>query len=55
MHARPADARQASALGLQTGSPTLAGAHRWSDAQGIIEYGEWCLPPRMTIGYEYTP
>ncbi|MCX5203001.1 GntR family transcriptional regulator [Streptomyces sp. NBC_00237] len=55
MHARHADAREASALGLEIGAPILAGAHRWSDAEGIIEYGEWCLPPRMTIGYEYQP
>ncbi|MYT89981.1 UTRA domain-containing protein [Streptomyces sp. SID8359] len=55
MHARPADAREASALGLPVGSPILAGAHRWSDTEGVIEYGEWCLPPRFTIGYEYEP
>ncbi|MFI6471819.1 GntR family transcriptional regulator [Streptomyces sp. NPDC050516] len=55
MHAREADAREASALGLPVGSPILAGAHRWSDAEGVIEYGEWCLPPRFTIGYEYRP
>lgn len=55
MHARPADAREASALGLAVGSPILAGAHRWGDEDGVIEYGEWCLPPRMTIGYEYQP
>lgn len=55
MRARPADAREASALGLPVGSPILAGVHRWSDAEGIIEYGEWCLPPRFTIGYEYQP
>jgi GntR family transcriptional regulator len=53
MHARRADAREASALGLSVGSPILAGAHRWSDDAGVIEYGEWCLPPRFTIGYEY--
>lgn len=55
MHGREADAREASALGLPVGSPILAGAHRWGDDQGVIEYGEWCLPPRMTIGYEYQP
>ncbi|MFE3523779.1 GntR family transcriptional regulator [Streptomyces sp. NPDC059161] len=55
MHAREADAREASALALPVGAPVLAGVHRWSDAEGIIEYGEWCLPPRFTIGYEYTP
>jgi GntR family transcriptional regulator len=55
MHAREADAREASALGLKVGTPILAGAHRWSDDDGVIEYGEWCLPPRFTIGYEYRP
>ncbi len=55
MHARQADAREASALGLPVGSPVLAGVHRWSDPEGVIEYGEWCLPPRFTIGYEYQP
>lgn len=55
MHARDATAREASALGLPIGAAILAGAHRWGDDQGVIEYGEWCLPPRMTIGYEYQP
>lgn len=55
MHGRAADAREASALGLPVGSPILAGAHRWGDDEGVIEYGEWCIPPRMTIGYEYQP
>lgn len=53
MHGRDADAREASALGLPVGASILAGAHRWGDDEGVIEYGEWCLPPRMTIGYEY--
>jgi GntR family transcriptional regulator len=35
------------------GSPILAGAHRIWDDQVVIEYGEWCLPYRMVIGYEY--
>ena len=55
MHGRDATAREASALGLPVGSSILAGAHRWGDDQGVIEYGEWCLPPRMTVGYEYKP
>ncbi|MEZ0090374.1 GntR family transcriptional regulator [Streptacidiphilus sp. EB129] len=55
MHAREADAREASALGLKLGTSVLAGAHRWADEDGVIEYGEWCLPPRFTIGYEYQP
>lgn len=53
MHGRDADAREASFLGLRVGAPILAGAHRISDDQGVIEYGEWCLPTRLTIGYEY--
>ncbi len=53
MHGRAADAREASHLGVPVGSPILAGAHRWADDEGVIEYGEWCLPPRLTIGYEY--
>ncbi|WP_197358343.1 UTRA domain-containing protein, partial [Streptomyces clavuligerus] len=55
IHAREADAREAGALGLPVGSPIFAGAHRWSDTEGVVEYGEWCLPPRFTIGYEYQP
>ena len=55
MHARQADAREASALGLAVGSAILAGAHRWSDDAGVVEYGEWCLPPRFTVGYEFQP
>jgi GntR family transcriptional regulator len=55
MHAREADTREAVALGVKVGSPTLAMAWRWSDAEGLVEYGEACLPPRLTIGYEYRP
>jgi GntR family transcriptional regulator len=53
MHGRAADERESSALAIPLHSPILAGAHRWADNDGVIEYGEWCLPPRMTIGYEY--
>ncbi|WP_327065215.1 GntR family transcriptional regulator [Kitasatospora sp. NBC_01302] len=53
MHGRAADAREASALGLAAGAPILAGASRWGDAEGVIQYSEWCLPTRLTIGYEY--
>ena len=55
MHARKLDQREASALGKAVGDPTLAMAWRWSDAEGVIEYGEACLPERLTIGYEYRP
>ncbi|GAA5056505.1 GntR family transcriptional regulator [Streptomyces similanensis] len=53
LHGRDADAREASFLALRTGAPILAGAHRLWDEQGVIEYGEWCLPYRLTVGYEY--
>lgn len=53
MHGRSADQREASALGVATGSPILAGANEWSDDGGVIVYAEWCLPERLTIGYEY--
>ncbi|MFC1419293.1 GntR family transcriptional regulator [Streptacidiphilus cavernicola] len=55
MHGRAADAREAAGLGIPVGSAILAGAHRWSDDNGVVEYGEWVLPPRFVIGYEYTP
>lgn len=53
MHGRDADAREANFLGLRVGSPILAGAHRIWDDEGVIEYGEWCIPYRLVIGYEY--
>ncbi|MFD4259945.1 GntR family transcriptional regulator [Streptomyces sp. NPDC058534] len=54
MHGRDADAREAGFLGLRIGAPILAGASRLWDDQGVIEYAEWCLPYRMTVGYEYS-
>ncbi|MFE4515437.1 GntR family transcriptional regulator [Kitasatospora sp. NPDC056783] len=54
MHGRNANQREASALGIPNGAAILAGVHRWSDEQGVIEYGEWCIPTRYTIGYEYS-
>lgn len=53
MHSRDADEREANYLGVKVGTPILAGAHRLWDDEGVIEYGEWCLPYRYTIGYEY--
>ncbi|GAA3029154.1 hypothetical protein GCM10020229_45750 [Kitasatospora albolonga] len=55
MHGRAAKAKEASMLGIPVGAPVLAGVHRWSDAQGVIEYGEWVIPTQHTIGYEYDP
>jgi GntR family transcriptional regulator len=53
MHGREADAREASHLGVRVGAPILAMAWRYSDDGGVMEYGEVCLPARLTIGYEY--
>lgn len=53
MHGRAADEREANFLGLPVGAPILALVHEWSDENGIIEYGEWCLPTEVTIGYQY--
>lgn len=53
MHGRSADHREAQHLGIAIGAPILAGTHEWSDANGVMLYGEWCLPERLTIGYEY--
>lgn len=55
MHARSPKAHEANHLGIPVGANILAGYHRWSDGNGVIEYGEWCLPQLMTIGYEYRP
>lgn len=54
MHGRAADQREATALGLSVGTPILAGAYLWVDDNGgVLEYGEFCLPPRRTTRYEY--
>lgn len=50
---RAADEREAKALGLPVGSAILAGAFLRNDETGVIEYGEFVLPPNMTISYEY--
>lgn len=54
LHGRASDAREASALALQVGSAILAGAYVWHCAEGLVlEYGEFCLPPRRTLRYDY--
>lgn len=54
LHARASDTREATALGIPTGTPILAGAYIWAAADGtILEYGEFCFPPRRTIRYDY--
>jgi GntR family transcriptional regulator len=53
LESREADTREAGALGIPVGSPILAGAHVWSDADGVILYGEWCMPPKQVVSYSY--
>lgn len=50
---RASDAREAGALRLPVGAPILAGTHVWSDDEGVILYGEWCMPPDQVISYDY--
>lgn len=53
VHARGSDAREASALGLPVGTAIAAGTWlAWSDDR-LMEYGEYCLPPRHTLTYSY--
>lgn len=53
-HGRPADGREASALGLAAGAAILAAAYVWHDPEGtVLEYGEFCLPTRRTLRYDY--
>jgi GntR family transcriptional regulator len=57
MHARGADARESSALGLPNGTSVQALTWLWNaDGDGdtrLVEYGEACLPPRHTLTYNY--
>jgi GntR family transcriptional regulator len=53
LEGREADTREARALSIPVGSPILAGTHVWSDQDGAIIYGEWCMPPRQVVSYSY--
>jgi GntR family transcriptional regulator len=53
LEGREADTREAAALGILVGNPVLAGVHVWSDAEGVILYGEWVMPPKQVITYSY--
>jgi len=53
VHARGADAREASALGLPIGSPIAAVTWLAWRGERLMEYGESCLPPRHTLTYSY--
>lgn len=52
-HARGADAREASALGLPVGTAIAAGTWLAWSGERLVEYGEYCLPPRHTLSYPY--
>lgn len=51
VRARGADTREASALQVPVGAPILAGAHVWTDADGVIAYGEWVIPENHDISF----
>lgn len=53
LESREADTREAGALQITVGSPILAGVHVWSDAEGVILYGEWVMPPKQVVTYSY--
>jgi GntR family transcriptional regulator len=53
LRSRQADLREAEAIGVQVDDTILAGAHMWSDEQGMIEYGEWVLPENSVVSYVY--
>ena len=53
-HGRSADEHECLALGVPSGSPILAAAYIWRASDGtVLEYGEFCLPERRTVRYEY--
>lgn len=51
---READVREARALGIRPGDPVLASTYVWSDAEGVIEYGEFVLPRKKVVSLSYT-
>jgi GntR family transcriptional regulator len=56
VESRSSDAREAGHLGLPIGGPVLAGAFlHWTagDPGELVEYGEYVLPPKRVISWEY--
>jgi len=53
LRGRASDDREATALRTPIGGPVLAGTHVLGDADGVILYGEWVLPPDLTVSYEW--
>jgi DNA-binding GntR family transcriptional regulator len=53
--ARPAEASEAEVLGIEPGDAVLAGTNSWADDDDIvIEWGEFIIPTRRRIAYDYT-
>jgi len=53
-HGRNTDEHESLALGVPNGSPILAAAYIWRAENGaVLEYGEFCLPERRTVRYDY--
>jgi GntR family transcriptional regulator len=53
---RGSDAREARLLDLPLGGPILAGTFlRWpgADPDRLLEYGEFVLPPKRVVSYDY--
>jgi GntR family transcriptional regulator len=50
---RSTDERESRLMEVDLGTPILAGAHAWSDDEGLLVYGEWCLREDVEVGYDY--
>lgn len=53
VRSRATDERESRLMEIEIGTPILAGAHAWSDDDGLLVYGEWCLREDVEVGYEY--
>lgn len=54
VRSRSTDERESRLMEVAIGTPILAGAHAWSDDDGLLVYGEWCLREDVEVGYEYS-
>lgn len=48
------DEREAKALGVGIGDSITAVTYLWSDAEGVLEYGEFITHPKQVLQYDYT-
>jgi DNA-binding GntR family transcriptional regulator len=54
LYARPATTEEAEALGIQPDDAVLCGTNTWTDTNdAVIEWGEFVIPPRRRISYDY--